>query len=169
METNGQLHTPAALLPGKEPPAPAGGWWAPEPVWTRWWRKNSRPLPGRVSPLSNFCFCHLMPSVHRDLATGQFPFQVFVLSCSDLGTKRSYDGPNPRTYTTAYKIPIFRIYSQSDNTANDSQRRRRRSDCDKVRALQGTPPHSTSLTLRVTSWASAVIASEDVAEGEALQ
>jgi hypothetical protein len=34
----GQLHAPAALPPGKEPPVPilweAG--WAPEPVWTLW-------------------------------------------------------------------------------------------------------------------------------------
>jgi hypothetical protein len=34
MEANGQLHVPAALLPGKEPPIPTG-WeasWAPEQV-----------------------------------------------------------------------------------------------------------------------------------------
>jgi len=35
MEVSGQLHTPAALSPGKEHPAPIG-WeagWALEPVW----------------------------------------------------------------------------------------------------------------------------------------
>jgi hypothetical protein len=44
---SGQLHAPAALLPGKELPLPtpigyeAG--WVPEPVWTLWRRQNSWP------------------------------------------------------------------------------------------------------------------------------
>jgi hypothetical protein len=35
MELIGQLHAPAALPPGKEPPVPIGQEveWAPEPVW----------------------------------------------------------------------------------------------------------------------------------------
>jgi hypothetical protein len=35
MEVNGQLHTPADLLPGKEHPVPIGyeAGWASEPVW----------------------------------------------------------------------------------------------------------------------------------------
>jgi hypothetical protein len=45
MEVSGQLHSPAALLPGKQPPIPivyeAG--WDPEPVWTLWRRKNVTP------------------------------------------------------------------------------------------------------------------------------
>jgi hypothetical protein len=33
LEVSGELHAPAALLPGKEPPAPIGqeAGWAPEP------------------------------------------------------------------------------------------------------------------------------------------
>jgi hypothetical protein len=42
MEVSGQLHSLAALLPGKETLVPIG-WeagWASEPVWTRWWREK---------------------------------------------------------------------------------------------------------------------------------
>jgi hypothetical protein len=37
MEVSGQLHTPADLPPGKEPPVPTGQevGWAPESVWKR--------------------------------------------------------------------------------------------------------------------------------------
>jgi hypothetical protein len=43
-EVSGQLHAPAALHPGKEPPVPIGqeAGWVPEPVWTTWTRENSR-------------------------------------------------------------------------------------------------------------------------------
>jgi hypothetical protein len=38
MEVSGQLHSPTALPPGKEPPVPIGkaSGWAPEAVWTQW-------------------------------------------------------------------------------------------------------------------------------------
>jgi len=39
MDVSSQLHSPAALLPGKEPLVPIG-WeagWVLESVWTRWW------------------------------------------------------------------------------------------------------------------------------------
>jgi hypothetical protein len=38
MEVSGQIHSPAALHPDKEPLVPSGleGGWTPEPVWTRW-------------------------------------------------------------------------------------------------------------------------------------
>jgi len=62
MEVNGQLHSPAALLAERTPVHI--GWesgWAPEPVWTRWRRKenscpcqeynSSRPTRGRVTIL----------------------------------------------------------------------------------------------------------------------
>jgi hypothetical protein len=53
MELNGQLHAPAALLPGKEPPVPIG--WetgrASEPVWTRWWRKTFAAPAGTQTPI----------------------------------------------------------------------------------------------------------------------
>jgi hypothetical protein len=39
LEVSGQLHAPAVLPQGKEPPVPIG--WAPEPVWTTWRRQNS--------------------------------------------------------------------------------------------------------------------------------
>jgi hypothetical protein len=49
MEKNVQLHAPAALYPGKEPPVPicleTGH--APEPVWTRWQKKVSTPVENR--------------------------------------------------------------------------------------------------------------------------
>jgi hypothetical protein len=45
---SGQLHVPAALSPGKEPPVPIGEEVigleverTPEPVWTTWSRENS--------------------------------------------------------------------------------------------------------------------------------
>jgi hypothetical protein len=43
MEVSGQLHAPAALTPGKEPPAPIEqeGRWAPESVWVLWRREKS--------------------------------------------------------------------------------------------------------------------------------
>jgi hypothetical protein len=45
---SGKLHALAALFPGKKPLVPIG-WengWAPEWVWTRWWRENSQPPLG---------------------------------------------------------------------------------------------------------------------------
>jgi hypothetical protein len=49
MEVNGQLHAPAALPAGKEPLVPIGqeAGWAPEPVWTRWWREKF-PVPAET-------------------------------------------------------------------------------------------------------------------------
>jgi hypothetical protein len=48
MEVSGQLHAPAALLPGKQPLVPirkeAG--WAPEPSGHGGEEKNSQPPPG---------------------------------------------------------------------------------------------------------------------------
>jgi hypothetical protein len=46
MEVSGQLHSPAALPPGKEPLVPIGyeAGWAPEPFWTRW-RREKFPAP----------------------------------------------------------------------------------------------------------------------------
>jgi hypothetical protein len=45
MEVSGQLHTPAALNPGKEPLVPTGqeAGWSPE--------KNSQPLPALEPPI----------------------------------------------------------------------------------------------------------------------
>jgi len=42
MEVSGQLHTSAALTPGREPLVPIGeeAGWAAETVWTRWWREK---------------------------------------------------------------------------------------------------------------------------------
>jgi hypothetical protein len=52
MEVSGQLHTPAALPPGKEPPVPIAqeAGWASEPVWTRCpWEKFPAPA-GNQTP-----------------------------------------------------------------------------------------------------------------------
>jgi hypothetical protein len=40
MVMGGHLQAPAAVLPGKDPLVHIGeeAGWAPEPVWTRWWR-----------------------------------------------------------------------------------------------------------------------------------
>jgi hypothetical protein len=48
MEVNGQLHTLAALPPGKEPLIPIGyeAEWAPDPVWTLWHREKSLASAG---------------------------------------------------------------------------------------------------------------------------
>jgi hypothetical protein len=42
MEVSGQLHDPAALTLGKEPPVPVGyeAAWAAEQFWTRWLREK---------------------------------------------------------------------------------------------------------------------------------
>jgi hypothetical protein len=53
MEVSSQLHAPAALPPGTELPVPieyeAG--WAPEPVWTRWWREKFPVPAGSQTPI----------------------------------------------------------------------------------------------------------------------
>jgi hypothetical protein len=53
MEVSGQLHAPDDLTPVKvlliSIVWEAG--WSLEPVWTRWWRKNSQPLPGLEPPI----------------------------------------------------------------------------------------------------------------------
>jgi hypothetical protein len=48
MEVNSQLHAPAALSPGIEPPVPigCGAGWVSEPTWMLWRREKSQPLPG---------------------------------------------------------------------------------------------------------------------------
>jgi hypothetical protein len=40
--------TPRERAPGTDW---IGGWVDPEPVWTRWWRENSQPLPGLEPPI----------------------------------------------------------------------------------------------------------------------
>jgi hypothetical protein len=52
MELSGQLHAPAVLSPGKQPPVPIGqeNGWAPVPVWTLWGK--TLPLPG-IEPWSS--------------------------------------------------------------------------------------------------------------------
>jgi hypothetical protein len=52
MEVSNQLHAPAALPVGKEPPASKGyeAGWAPEPVWTRQKREKSLASCGNYTP-----------------------------------------------------------------------------------------------------------------------
>jgi hypothetical protein len=58
MEVSGQLHTPATLLPGKQPLVHTGqeAGWFPEPVWTIWRRKKFCPCGTRnpaVQPIAS--------------------------------------------------------------------------------------------------------------------
>jgi hypothetical protein len=50
MVVSGYIHAPVALSPGKEPLVRIGegAGWAPEQVWTRWWKENSQPLPVQI-------------------------------------------------------------------------------------------------------------------------
>jgi len=52
MEVSGQLHAPAVLTTVKEPLVPIGqvAGWAPEPFWTRSWRKKF-PAPSKIRTL----------------------------------------------------------------------------------------------------------------------
>jgi hypothetical protein len=52
MEVSGQLHAPAALPSGKEPllPTEYEAGWAPQPVWTRWWRQKFPTPSGSRTP-----------------------------------------------------------------------------------------------------------------------
>jgi hypothetical protein len=60
MEASGQLHAPAALPSGKEPPVPmeqeAG--WAPEPAWTLWSKEKCLSPAGNRTPA-------VQPVAHR--------------------------------------------------------------------------------------------------------
>jgi hypothetical protein len=58
MEVSGQLHTLAALPPGKEPSVPLGyeAGWAPEPVWTS--VKGTEVETWRCSWVARFLQCH---------------------------------------------------------------------------------------------------------------
>jgi len=52
MDVNGQLHAPAALLPGKKAQIPIAEevGWVPVPVWTRW-QKEKYPI---IAPAGNW-------------------------------------------------------------------------------------------------------------------
>jgi hypothetical protein len=72
---SGQLHTQAALPPGKQAPVPirqeAG--WAAEPVWTTWGRENSSPYrdsnsdPSVVQPVSSRYSDYAIPAPAKGL------------------------------------------------------------------------------------------------------
>jgi hypothetical protein len=53
MEVSGQLHVPAALPPGKEPPVPIGyeGGWPQSRSGRGGEEKNSKPSPGIEPPI----------------------------------------------------------------------------------------------------------------------
>jgi len=52
MELSGQLHASSTLLPGKQSLVHIGwgAWWAPESVWTRWWREKFPAHPRSGTP-----------------------------------------------------------------------------------------------------------------------
>jgi len=74
MEVSGQIHVhdPAALPPGKGHLVPNGleAGWAPEPVWTRWWR-DIFPAPAGTRtpdhPDRNTALCFVWPSCQNIL------------------------------------------------------------------------------------------------------
>jgi hypothetical protein len=63
MEMSNQLHAPASLLPGKQPPIPVGEEtaWAPERIWTLWSTEKSLVSAGNRTPT--------VQSVTRDIPT----------------------------------------------------------------------------------------------------
>jgi hypothetical protein len=74
---SGQLHAPAALPPGKEPPVPIEQevGWTSEPVWTIWIRENSWPHRD-----SNSDFSVVQPVASR--YTDSLPFLLLILISS---------------------------------------------------------------------------------------
>jgi hypothetical protein len=52
MEVSGQFHAPTALPPREKPLVPTAqeAGWAPEPVWTRWWREKFSAPAGTRTP-----------------------------------------------------------------------------------------------------------------------
>jgi hypothetical protein len=76
---SGQLHAPAALLRGKEPPVPIC--WAPQPVWTTWRRENFWPLPGlELRPLG-------LPARSQSL----YRLRYRIVPIRIVGTTKSYN------------------------------------------------------------------------------
>jgi hypothetical protein len=65
MEVSGQLHAPAALHPGAEPPVlirqVAG--WVPKPVWTLWSRENLGNRNPAFRPVARHCTDWAIPTV----------------------------------------------------------------------------------------------------------
>jgi hypothetical protein len=53
MEMCGQVHAPATLPPGKQPPVPIvqEAEWAPEPLWTRWGGEKTPALATNRTPV----------------------------------------------------------------------------------------------------------------------
>jgi hypothetical protein len=71
MVVSGQFHAPDALRPRKEPLVPTGyeAWWVPEPVWTRWWGKNSYPLSGLETSIIQPVAQHYTTELFREKGT----------------------------------------------------------------------------------------------------
>jgi hypothetical protein len=65
----GQLHAPAALLPGKEPQVPIGqeAGWPPEPAWTLQSTQKSVPLP-RIEPRFPGRLAHSLITILTELS-----------------------------------------------------------------------------------------------------
>jgi hypothetical protein len=87
MEVSGQLHAPAALLPGKMPPVPIE-WevgWIPEPVWSTWSRENSWPYresnsnPSVVQAVASRCTDYAIPAPKFIRHTDQYHWKTEML------------------------------------------------------------------------------------------
>jgi hypothetical protein len=134
IEASGQLHTSAALPPGKEPPVPIGyGGGVPEPVWTRWSGEKFPAPTGTRTPehpaRSPALYYWAIPTpaiiqnknqilFHRYNKT-ETKFRLWssmFRKCTNkdstmehtlLGSPRRIQGINPETHYTSFNCPII--------------------------------------------------------------
>jgi hypothetical protein len=87
---SGQLHAPAALPPGKEPPVPIGQEvrWTPEPVWTTW--RKFLTLPGlKLRPLGRPARSHCYTDYAIQALLGRIHALIFLQMLPSAYTDKS--------------------------------------------------------------------------------